>query len=554
MSLLTDADLAIASDPLELISRFTIKSKAGPRVTFDDPFPEQVMLLRDWWDPRRHAIRYHRTTVAKGRQQGIGEVTQAFMVAYCMQAEDPLGVFITAHDEKTAKVHIARPRSLMESLPGPLRGASLGGAQDEWVWNNKTKWNSATFLGKAGKAQGLSNHLYHGTECGMYGDIAPTNETMGSIEATMDEESPHLFIVKESTSNGPGSWWQWHVENARQPNSGENFRFFPCSINPMNRKSFDSDAARSAFIDGMGAEEEKVIAQHAAYVASLKPWEAQLLANAGTLTLTPEFFHWRKTKKGHKDMFLFAHDFPMTVDEAFLSGGLGYFDGDRIDEQRKRQMRPEVTRWGAEVWEAPQSFCRYVVALDPSEGVGQDYHVITVLNHRLEQCLVWADNKSDQAAVGELAVRIAAQYGDALLIIESNRGREALKAANRLNYGNIYHERPGSEGITTWGNRVTVDTGMGGKDELFGHARTQLNARRVTIRDPLTLSELGNIRKSATGRISGADKKHDDRAMAWVLAVWAARRIENFVVERTASIIERFGLHEGQQHRTTPFG
>ena len=56
MSLLTDADLAIASDPLELISRFTIKSKAGPRVSFDDPFPEQIMLLRDWWDPDRRQI------------------------------------------------------------------------------------------------------------------------------------------------------------------------------------------------------------------------------------------------------------------------------------------------------------------------------------------------------------------------------------------------------------------------------------------------------------------------------------------------------------------
>lgn len=551
--------LAILADPFECIVRMDLEHREGQRVQFNDWTPEQIMLVNDWWDPVRQSLGARETTVVKVRNQGVGAITQAFIAWYADQCADPVKVAVIAHTEDTAVRHIARLQEFMRTLPKAIQPRSKRTNELKWEWENGTLFLGATAKGSKGKGQGFTFQMLHVTECGMFDNREEANKTIGSLGATMHRGSSHYFKVFESTSEGPGGWWESHVADA-QRDPKHNFRFFPWTINPSFFEPFDSMEERETFIANLTDADRDTVAKHDHYIADLArehPRDYQMVCDLfpQLVEVTPEQLLWRRRKVSEHggEEYLFRHNYPMTVQEAFETGGIGYFSNSLLSTARLKCRAGTRTTWGAMLWEEYQREDAYVVSCDPAEGGGGDYHVITVLNHRLEQCLVWSDNISSPENVGELAVRVAAAYGNALLLIEANRGTQALKAARRIGYRHLYMERDGKD-LTTWGNQTSVSTGTSGKHGLFGHARTQLNAGRVLIRDVLTLDELLNIREDSSGRLGGANKKHDDRAMAWVLAVWAARRIEGHVTNRIANISARFGLQDDELRRTTPFG
>lgn len=520
--------------------------REGPTVQFTGDLwtPEQAMLLDDWWDSGLGALRHRETVIAKGRNQGVGEITQKFMAWFAAQAPDALNIAVLAHTEPARDRHIERFQYNINSLPTAIRPPQISKTNEKFVFSKGKKNTQVVGMtqgGKTGKGQGFTFQMTHMTECGMYKSEEDAQATVGSLTATMHRSSSYYFLVKESTSESPDSWWQREVTRAQNPKSGVNFRFFPWAINPSHREPFPNDHARREFMDSLSTDEQQAIRLYDNYLVSLAkthPHNVQWIADnyPFLLALSPEALHWRRRKLENSygnTFYLFAHDYPMTVDEAFLSGGMGWFDPTYLSEVR---CLPGVkTRDGAEVWRHPEHDCRYAVGVDVGEGVGGDYSVICVVDHKLRQCFVWADNRTAPESVGELAVRVAATYHNAKLLIESNkRGAEAIKAARNLGYQNFYLEKSATGSMRDW---VTRGNQFGSnKEMLYGHARTQMNAKRVEIADPMTLSELRSIGLDSRGSIGGRDKKHDDRAMAWVLAVWCARRIQNWQLDVDAEI------------------
>lgn len=571
MAEIPDEILEILDDPYETITRFKIEHREGQVVqhTADTWTPEQVMLVGDWWDGKNHRIREscRETTVVKGRNQGVGLISQEFVAWYVMQCPDPIRAILVAQSEVTRNRHMDRYKELIKSLPSVLHPAVSSDNNEEWRWLDGRLFHGKTAGGKSGKAQGFTYQMLHFTECGTLENAEATQRLVGSIDATMHRASPHYFKVYESTSEGPIGWWPTHVAGVQRATAsgrhGVNFRFFPWSINPSFREPFRSDEEVKRFLDSLTDAEHRVIQQHKAYLEDLgrtKPANLRWIADRypSLLTVSPEALHWRRVKM--EDSFggmeaMFAHDYPMTVQEAFLSSGVGWFDGNYLSARALQVHQGELTHDGARVWYRYDAARRYVVSMDVAEGMGgdSDYTVVTVLDNSLRQCFVWASNTTTPEVAGEYAVRVAVAYGNALLLIESNkRGAEAIKAARRLGYKNLYQEKRSNGAMAdfvTKGNQFQSN-----KEILYGHARTQMNKRRVEVNDPLTVEELMNIGVDARGSIGGRDGKHDDRAMAWVLAVWAAQRIERFEVGRMEHIANQFGLHESGQRRTIPFG
>ena len=560
--IVSDDVLAVLTDPYETMTRMELKHRETRVVQFTSDLwtPEQAMLLDDWWDPKAKAIKHRDTVIAKGRNQGVGEITQKFMTWFAMQCPDPMDMALLAHAEPTRDRHINRYFENGMGLPAAIRPVTSNKTNEKWVWKNGTAFVGMTQGGKTGKGQGFTFTQAHMTECGMYTPAEDAIETIGSIKATMHESSPYYFIVKESTSSGPATWWQDEVSRAeRDPDT--NFRFFPWAVNPSFRIPFKTPQERLEFSASLTPDEIEAQNLYDNYLTNLArthPHNVQWIGKRypECLSLSLEALRWRR-KKLHGDYggvrFLFAHDYPMTVAEAFLSGGTGWFDPELLSAMRFKAVKGERTREGVEVWRRPAPDCRYAVGVDIGEGVGGDYSVISVVDHQLRQCAVWSDNRTPPEQVGELAVRIAAGYHNALLLIESNKaGAEAIRAARRLGYGNFYMEKSVTGVAKDWmtkGNQFSSN-----KEMLYGHARTQMNAKRVEVNDPLTVDELTNIGLDRKGSINGRDKKHDDRAMAWVLAVWAARRIEKWHVDLHEEVNKAFGLSDAPEMRATlPF-
>lgn len=542
---LSDEDLRVLSDPAEVMARFQIESKAQGKEQFNNPNPCQIMLFNDWWDPERRSIRREcrRTDIAKARQMGMGLMVQSFIAAVLLGTEAPVNVMTVAHTEPTMQRHIARYKEIVKTLPAAYQPGVKGDGEDKWWWANGTKFHGATAGGKKGKGQGYTFQMLHGTECGMY--TRDAEATIQSLMSTMHDASPWFFEVFESTSEGPGGWWEKHVRRSREPGSGRNFRFFPWTIEPTYRTEFESKHARQAFIDSMEPDERDIVVEHSKYVAGLKERDQVVLRDCGLLTVTPEQLLWRRNKLVTTSKELFGYDFPLTVQEAFLHGGVSWFPKLILEDMRRRSTRPVRIQGlpGALLYEPPEMSKRYAVGVDVGEGTENDYSVICVIDHRMNQVFTWADNVTSPEQVGELAVRIAHDYNGALLLIESNKaGGEALKAARRLGYRHLYMER--GKDYTTWGNQHTVSSGQGGKHGLLGHARTQLNAKRCRLHDELTIDELISVRDDVKGSLGAPKGKHDDRAMAWCMAMWAVRMVQDPVIEGSQRLVDLFTTRE----------
>jgi hypothetical protein len=61
----------------------------------------------------------------------------------------------------------------------------------------------------------------------------------------------------------------------------------------------------------------------------------------------------------------------------------------------------------------------------------------------------------------------------------------------------------------------------------YSFARQMVNSDGLELNDPQTIQELMHVREER-GRIEGQDGYHDDHADAFVLAVWACRRLPGF--------------------------
>lgn len=551
---LTEDDLRLLSDPAEVMSRFEIESKEAGKGQFNNPNPCQQMLLHDWWDFDTGTMRDtgRKTDILKARQQGVGLMTQSFIAAVALGTPMPFNVMTVAHADATMERHITRYREIVGSLPALLRPSVAKERENMWWWGNGTKFHGATAGGKTGKAQGFTFQMLHGTECGMYGAAAEL--TVQSLMATQHETSPFFFQVFESTSEGPGGWWETHIDRSVRSNGDRNFRFFPWTIEPSYHVPFKSEEERAAFVKSLTEQDHAVVQTHMDYVNALGDRDKRILKAAGMLAVTVEQLHWRRRKLATTSVEKFGYDFPLTRDEAFLYAGVSWFPKPILEEMRRRALLPyrDLMLANAAVFEPPKGSKQYAVGVDIGQGTEGDYSAICVVDHMLNQVLVWSDNTSPPEVVGELAVRIAATYGNALLLIESNRGTEALKAARRLGYRRLYMER--GKDFTTWGNQTTVSTGQGGKHGLFGHVRTQINAKRCRLNDRVTIDEMITIREDVAGRLGAPKRKHDDRAMAFILAVWAARGLKDPEILRADDLAKRYGLTEQGERRSVPFG
>lgn len=202
-------------------------------------------------------------------------------------------------------------------------------------------------------------HRLHVTELAFFEFAGATMNAL--LECVPDD--PLSEIVLESTANGASGY------------------FFTAYQDGKDRKA----SYRAHFFSWMKQKE---------YATALEPGERILpetdreraIVKAGA---TPEQLKWyRKKVADKKDQDLVDQEYPLDEDTCWLSIGRLFFDKEKTKALRGDARRPiETIEVGAEgshgvlrIWKHRQPGRRYVVAGDPSEGVGGDPGAAVVLD------------------------------------------------------------------------------------------------------------------------------------------------------------------------------
>ena len=188
---------------------------------------------------------------------------------------------------------------------------------------------------------------------------------------------------------------------------------------------------------------------------------------------------------------------------------------------------------GLHVWELPQEGRMYVIGADPAQGNPQsDESAACVLDALSgDQVAAWA-GRVEPALFASGLQRLAEWYGAGLLVERNNHGHAVLLALRDAGAAGVLRGLDGQPGWLTSarGKVLVVDAGA---DLLRDGA--------PKVRDAETLRQLMAF-SGSTLAAPGGD--HDDRCMAWCLAVAAARYCGGGAVGEPAILPPRDAISE----------
>jgi hypothetical protein len=264
---------------------------------------------------------------------------------------------------------------------------------------------------------------------------------------------------------------------------------------------------------------------------------------AGGLHL--EQIAWRRDKMRELALtpMMFRRDFPRTPLEPFMTDASGWFNQESLVDLAT--YVPELGRDAQtelRVFHEYDPDRQYVIGMDTSGGVGRDESVIVVLRDDLLHVAIWATNRASPAEQAVMLMRLATRYGNPTCIVEANNhGLDVINRATLL-------------GVTLWKDEYNDDFwsegGRAGHSKRMAcvHAREMIDAQWTVINDDLLIDQATKFVQRPNGKIE-ASEGHDDRIMAYVLALWAARGlwdgrsaiVRDTARERFERINNRFG-------------
>ena len=365
---------------------------------------------------------------------------------------------------------------------------------------------SAAAAKKKGRAGTI--HRLHITELAFF---EHAKETLNAILECVPAKEFNSEIVIESTANGA---------------SGPYFEAY-------QRAKAKKGSFRAHFFSWL---------QEPKYSVALEPGEViepetereQTLLRLGA---SREQIKWYRRKVEDKGQDLVDQEYPLDEETCWLSAGRLFFDRDRtktllgiantVAPLRVETVGREGSQGVLRVYAEPKPKARYLITLDPSEGVGGDpgaavvhdrqtgEHVATLHGQFSTWELARLCRGSDRLKEGEESehgpVGLAAVYNDALVAVErNNHGHAVLQAFERAFHGTQVYEAP--DGKRGWLNGPTTRTSA--LDALHeAHKSGQWSSP-----DAAVLGEFLRFIVTATGRAEGAPGAHDDLVIAQAIA------------------------------------
>lgn len=372
--------------------------------------------------------------------------------------------------------------------------------------------------------------MLHLSEVARYGKAEKALSTvLGTIPL-----SPGTSIIMESTAYVMGAYFKSMVERARRQEGAWRFCFVPWTRSPE-------------------------------YSMPLGPRERLLLTKdeqrlAKEFHLTMEQLKWRRFKiaemKG--DEISFMIDFPLTVEEAFVTLGYSIFRPPMIRKLalhvkppvRRCEIFPErhavidIPEGNLWIWESPRPDAEYDIAADVSledeaeeidpddpearqrqeDDDASDFSTIQVVRRgTLEQVAEWK-GRVHPIRLAELLACLGYYYNTAQIAPEvqsigvATGGHLSLV----LRYPNIYRWRYRDRVQQTLTKYAGWDTGFKSKQYLIAFGLSVVANRKdgePLIHSERLLDEIKTFVRTGYASYEAAAGHHDDLVMAWLIAL-----------------------------------
>jgi hypothetical protein len=488
---------AVWNEPPEVFAqRLVIRDLYNQERTLSPLFLEQVKAIELLGT-------YRRFIGIKPRQVGLTTLIVLFLFAKTYRSPHPRQVGVVAHLDSAA----TRTRQMLDAayygLPKALQFGFHRNNVDETVFAH----NKAGFrrMVAGGNHQGRSftfNDL-HLTEMAFWPRGRSGAASQGKTETAADADlyssllaahhDPDGHVVVESTGDGPHGKFYELVTEVQKGIEDTAFLFIPWSLVARYRRD-----------PGPGWERT--------------PEEDALAKKYG---LDDHQLAWRRWKMRSEVMsdIRFRREYPLTPLDPFLLEQAVWFDQDALMVMAHLlDVREGATRPGELHTCLPHEPGRkYFIGMDTAGGVGRDEAVIVVLRDDLEMAAMWASNMVPPDEQANVLADVIRKYPGSLALVERNKyGVQVLEDAQSMGlplwrdadgdfwYGSGQRGGDSKREVMVWARRIVVD----------GMAR---------VKDMRTVLQLQTIVEDWRGRIQARGDGHDDRVMAWVLALWCAK-------------------------------
>lgn len=247
-----------------------------------------------------------------------------------------------------------------------------------------------------------------------------------------------------------------------------------------------------------------------------------LIADIETrFNLTPEQFNFY-IMQVHRNKHLVVQEFPTNELEAFLAAGRNVFH--IIDLNRHTLTNPIDRKWGdLLIWEKPLKDFKYVLGVDPAEGLGGDNSVIEVFNaYTGEQAAEYATNHMPPGDLGLLAMDIGKMYNNALIVVEANNHGHATLQAIRNKYWNLYYRKAFDKVTDESKDALGWVTNSTSKPRLVDNLEEAVRTLSISVRSEDLIKEMKIFVQTDEPNKKGFGAEgsgHDDRVIACGLAV-----------------------------------
>ncbi|EPY6472021.1 terminase [Clostridium sporogenes] len=454
--------------------------------------------------------------ISKSRQLGISSITIALSLRECIVYPNS-NCLLVSYDQKSCNDIFNKLKQMYNLLPKWLKPIEMANNRQELKFKNGSRITCVT-AGNKDLGRGATLQLIHLSE------FAFMKNQQKQITSILQALSPTGKLIIESTSNG----LNYYSELATQSENGENdFKLF--FFNWINGGSLFKNKYIEAVEKYKAKNNNKMLSEK-----DLDSEELELLKLGASL----EQLVWRRTQIGIIGKEKFKQEYPSTMLESFLTTGASVFDNKKLNDVEKaiisnktkyikkenildlpNELKNHIGR-SFFIYQIPKAGKRYYIGADLSEGVGQDYSVIEVLDKDGEQVAEFYNNKIKPYQMAEIINQIGKYYNYALLCVEKASGGHSVIERLRydLSYMNMVKYKSYDDFQKLIWN-VGFDTNSKTKSiiindfvELFEKGQLKINSRRL-------LQEMKIFEINENGKMGASGAGHDDSVMAMALSI-----------------------------------
>ena len=491
-----------------------------------------------------------RIIVLKARQWGGSTLIQIFMFWLQLFHRKGWHSVIIGDVENQARTIRAMLNRVVKFYPrevGTLTLTPFEGSPKNKLLNERECIISIGSMQQPDSLRSTDIAMAHLSEVGLWKETKgkKPEDLIQSIAGTIPMV-PLSLCVEESTAKGVGNYFHRSWQAAKRGESGYTPVFVSWFEIEIYSMPFDSDDERAAF------------------AGTLSAYEMELFEMGATL----EGIKWYRAKLGEfkGDTWRMQSEFPSTDTEAFQSTGQRVYSPVDIKRMRQTCRKPsfigdlfgaassgpnsikgvrfsEVENGNFWVWVKPDSGRwrnRYVVTVDVGgRWEGADYTCIRVIDRYWltdggvpELIATWHGHMDADLAAWK-GTQIAAYYGNALLVIESNflEGRATEREDNHFvtvldeikdHYENIYARTDPQRIVEGAPVRYGFHTNRATKTAMVDYNIKTYREGGYVERDERAMDEADTYEKKTNGSYGAVEGCHDDIHMATTIGLYVA--------------------------------